>query len=166
MALTIGTQLGSHEIIGLLGKGGMGERSSSNVSRCTKAERRWWARSPPAISLPTTSYRGRGRGMKERNEQKPHGLHSKPFFGAPRCGARNRKGTPCQLPAMHGRRRCALHGGKSTGPRTMEGVERIRKARTKHGRYSAKAKAEQRAYRALLRECRAQLAALAELGLK
>jgi hypothetical protein len=46
----------------------------------------------------------------------------------------------------------------------MEGIERIRKARTKHGRYSAKAKAEQRAYRALLKECRAQLSALAEMG--
>jgi hypothetical protein len=34
-----------------------------------------------------------------------------------------------------------------------------------HGGYSAKAKAEQRAYRALLEECRAQLSVLAELGL-
>jgi len=41
---------------------------------------------------------------------------SKQSFGAPRCGSRNRKGTPCQLPAMHGRRRCALHCGKSSGP--------------------------------------------------
>ena len=53
---------------------------------------------------------------------------------------------------MHGRRHCALHGGKSTGPRTMEGIERIRKARTKHGRYSAKAKAERQAYRQLVKE--------------
>jgi hypothetical protein len=34
--------------------------------------------------------------------------------------------------------RCELHGGKSTGPRTPEGVERIRRAQTKHGHYSAK----------------------------
>ena len=33
--------------------------------------------------------------------------------------------------------RCRMHGGKSTGPRTAEGIERIRKARTVHGRYSA-----------------------------
>ena len=32
--------------------------------------------------------------------------------------------------------RCRLHGGASTGPRTAEGIERIRKARTKHGAYS------------------------------
>ncbi len=33
--------------------------------------------------------------------------------------------------------RCRLHGGKSTGPRTAAGLERIRAVRTKHGRYSA-----------------------------
>ena len=40
-------------------------------------------------------------------------------------------------PAMRGKKRCRLHGGKSTGPRTAEGIERIRRARTVHGRYSA-----------------------------
>jgi hypothetical protein len=30
-----------------------------------------------------------------------------------------------------------MHGGKSTGPRTAEGIERIRKARTIHGGRSA-----------------------------
>jgi hypothetical protein len=34
---------------------------------------------------------------------------------APRCGARTRAGTPCQSPAIRGRRRCRLHGGRSTG---------------------------------------------------
>jgi hypothetical protein len=33
--------------------------------------------------------------------------------------------------------RCRLHGGLSTGARTAAGLERIRKAQTKHGRYSA-----------------------------
>jgi len=32
-----------------------------------------------------------------------------------------------------------MHGGKSMGPRTAEGRERIRSARTLHGRYSAEA---------------------------
>jgi len=36
--------------------------------------------------------------------------------------------------------RCRLHGGKSTGPRTPEGLERSRRARWKHGRYSREAK--------------------------
>jgi hypothetical protein len=33
--------------------------------------------------------------------------------------------------------RCRLHGGLSTGPKTLEGITRLRAARTKHGRYSA-----------------------------
>jgi hypothetical protein len=40
---------------------------------------------------------------------------------APRCGARTRRGTACQCPAIRGRRRCRLHGGLSTGPRTLKG---------------------------------------------
>lgn len=34
---------------------------------------------------------------------------------APRCGAINRAGKPCQCPAMRDRKRCRLHGGKNTG---------------------------------------------------
>jgi hypothetical protein len=34
---------------------------------------------------------------------------------APRCGARTRGGTPCQRPAIRGRKRCRLHGGLSPG---------------------------------------------------
>ena len=40
--------------------------------------------------------------------------------------------------------RCRVHGGKSTGPRTPEGLERSRKAAWKHGHYSAEAKAARR----------------------
>src|SRR5262245_16263198 len=38
--------------------------------------------------------------------------------------------------------RCKVHGGKSTGPRTPEGLERSRRANWKHGYYSREAKAE------------------------
>src|SRR5262249_42706028 len=34
---------------------------------------------------------------------------------APRCGARTDGGTPCQRPALRGRKRCRLHGGLSPG---------------------------------------------------
>jgi hypothetical protein len=57
------------------------------------------------------------------------------FTKAPRCGARTRRGTGCQSPAMPNGR-CRLHGGLSTGPRTPDGLERSRKARWKHGFYS------------------------------
>ena len=30
---------------------------------------------------------------------------------APRCGAKTRKGTPCQAPAMWSKKRCRMHGG-------------------------------------------------------
>jgi hypothetical protein len=43
-----------------------------------------------------------------------------------------------------------MHGGASTGPRTAEGIERIRRARTIHGRYSA----DMTKLRVLLAECR------------
>jgi hypothetical protein len=32
-----------------------------------------------------------------------------------RCGARTPTGTPCQRPAVRGRKRCRLHGGLSPG---------------------------------------------------
>ena len=35
-----------------------------------------------------------------------------------------------------------MHGGKSTGPRTAAWLERSRRARWRHGHYSAEAKAE------------------------
>ncbi len=61
-------------------------------------------------------------------------LHGDPN-AAPRCGARTRAGGVCRQPAMPNGR-CRLHGGKSTGPRTAEGLRRSRTARLVHGRYS------------------------------
>ena len=73
-----------------------------------------------------------------------------------RCGAKTRRGTTCQCPAMKNGR-CRLHGGLSTGAKSAEGIERIRRAVTKHGRYSQKAIAERRYVRTLLKEFRATL---------
>jgi len=46
--------------------------------------------------------------------------------------------------------RCKLHGGKSTGPRTPEGLERSRRANWKHGHFSREAKAERSLLRAAI----------------
>jgi hypothetical protein len=81
------------------------------------------------------------------------------YMKAPRCGAKNRRGTPCQCPAMPNGR-CRLHGGLSTGPRTKEGLERMRQANTKHGFYSARSKQLRRESRAALRGIRDLLKAL------
>lgn len=74
------------------------------------------------------------------------------FAKAARCGARTRRGSICQSPAM-ANGRCRLHGGLSTGPRTAEGLERMRRAVTKHGRYSKTAKDERSDLRAMLKAC-------------
>jgi hypothetical protein len=51
--------------------------------------------------------------------------------------------------------RCRLHGGKSTGPRTPEGLARMRRANTRHGAYSEETRQLMRAVRAL--DARAKL---------
>jgi hypothetical protein len=52
---------------------------------------------------------------------------------APRCGAKARTtGLACRAPAM-ANGRCRMHGGKSTGPRTPEGLARLARAHTTHG---------------------------------
>jgi len=72
----------------------------------------------------------------------------------PRCGARGkRSGEPCGAPAMENGR-CWVHGGASTGPRTAQGLARSKRARWKHGYYSAEAKIERAETRAALQELR------------
>ena len=63
-----------------------------------------------------------------------------PMQRAPRCGARTRSGNTCQAPAVRGKRRCRMHGGKSTGRPPI------------HGRYTQAAIAQKRRWRRLLRE--------------
>ena len=77
---------------------------------------------------------------------------------APRCGARTRVAGSCRQPAMPNGR-CRLHGGKSTGARTAEGIERIRAARTTHGAYGAEAME----LRELIRALKARTRRLAEV---
>ena len=77
----------------------------------------------------------------------------------PRCGARTRGGCPCRAPAIHGKLRCRMHGGRSTGPRTPEGLARLRAARTSHDNVAAKARALDRWRLTLLRRSRVDAAA-------
>ncbi len=88
--------------------------------------------------------------MKAETEGQPHekrgwgclknGNPPGDFTKAPRCGARTRRGTTCRAPAM-ANGRCRLHGGKSTGPRTREGLERMRQSKLKHGKFTKEMKA-------------------------
>ena len=54
------------------------------------------------------------------------------------CDATTRSGTPCQKPPLRGKKRCRLHGGLSTGPRTAQGKSQIAQAHLKHGKRSKK----------------------------
>ena len=78
--------------------------------------------------------------MKLTNRRAPikAGLATRfgPSWPGHRCGAKTRAGGACQNPAIKGRSRCKLHGGKSTGPRTSEGRAKVTVAHTKHGRRS------------------------------
>jgi polyribonucleotide nucleotidyltransferase len=44
-----------------------------------------------------------------------------------------------------------MHGGKSTGPRTPEGIEKIRASRFKHGEYTKQAQEEKQQIRSLIK---------------
>ena len=54
----------------------------------------------------------------------PHVQRKLAMHYSPRCLAKSRAGGQCQMPAMRGKKRCRLHGGKSTGRPII------------HGRYS------------------------------
>ena len=53
---------------------------------------------------------------------------------------------------MRGKRVCGFHGGLSTGPRTTEGIARIKEAATKHGRFTPEGRERATAHSARIRE--------------
>ena len=77
-----------------------------------------------------------------------------PMRHAPRCGAKTRSGKPCQGPAIHGHRRCRMHGGRGSGA-PVGNTNAL-----KHGRYTKAAKTERKQARQVTREI-AELIALA-----
>ena len=60
-----------------------------------------------------------------------------------RCSARSKRTKlRCGAPAMKGKRVCATHGGKSTGPRTKQGKANSAQANLKNGKYTKQAQTE------------------------
>jgi hypothetical protein len=92
-----------------------------------------------------------------------------PNWPGQRCGAKTRKGAPCQRPALRGKTRCQFHGGRSTGPTTKVGLQRISAAQMKHGKYTktelAKAKRRAETGRRILAELKRIEGQIMELGL-
>ncbi|MGA3402436.1 MAG: HGGxSTG domain-containing protein, partial [Acetobacteraceae bacterium] len=103
--------------------------------------------SPPAVEPPSPPPAAKHRGNPN-------------LALVPRCGARTRAGCPCRAPAISGKLRCRMHGGRSTGPRTAEGMARLRAARTTHGGYSADSRAFNRHHVTFMRRGRVRLAAV------
>nr|WP_277817052.1 HGGxSTG domain-containing protein [Tabrizicola sp. SY72] len=60
----------------------------------------------------------RARGLADDGRALPVRLR-------PCCGARTRRGRACSRKVVPGRFRCRLHGGLSTGPRSLAGKARI-----------------------------------------
>ena len=77
-----------------------------------------------------------------------------PDWPGRRCGAKTRRGTACLKPALSGKNRCQLHGGKSTG------VKGERNGNYRDGRYTKEAIANRRAANVRVRELIAEAKAL------
>lgn len=88
-----------------------------------------------------------------------------PDWPGQRCGAKTRAGTPCKCAAVLGRARCALHGGKSTGPRTEAGRAKIAALHTRHGRLTKEKRAEAKRRAVEGRRIRAELGDLEVLAI-
>jgi len=80
------------------------------------------------------------------DEEQPH---------APTCGAKTRMGRPCKNPPVTGKRRCRMHGGAPGSGAPLGNSNAL-----KHGFYTARAQAERRLARQLIKESEALLAEL------
>jgi hypothetical protein len=80
----------------------------------------------------------------------------RPMQGPMRCGAKTRRGTPCQSPAVRGKRRCRMHGG---APGSGAPFGR-RNGNYRHGHFTAAAKEQRRRLRSLIRGARKMVRSL------
>jgi hypothetical protein len=78
-----------------------------------------------------------------------HARNAGPMLASPRCGAKARSSGACRSPAVHGKKRCRMHGGAAGS-----GAPRSNRNARKHGRFSREALVERRQIRVLLGETR------------
>ena len=83
-------------------------------------------------------------------------MTTNPFEHLPRCGAKNRQGSPCQRPAGP-KGRCYYHGG-APGSGAPFGNQNA----LKHGYYARGSIEERRRLRELIREAQAVMAELSQ----
>ena len=70
-----------------------------------------------------------------------------PMLASPRCGAKTRCGGACRSPAVHGKKRCRMHGDAPGF-----GAPRSNRNARKHGRFTGDAIAERKQIQVLLGE--------------
>ena len=76
-----------------------------------------------------------------------HIRNTGPMLASPRCGAQTRTSGACRSPAVHGKKRCGMHGGSQGS-----GAPRANRNARKHGLFTRDAIVERRQIRALLGE--------------
>lgn len=78
-----------------------------------------------------------------------HIRNTGPMLASQRCGAKARCGGACRAPAVHGKKRCRMHGGAQGS-----GAPRANQNARKHGLFTRDAIEGRREIQALLREAR------------
>ena len=78
-----------------------------------------------------------------------HIRHTATMLASPRCGARTRSGGACRAPAVHGKKRCRMHGGAAGS-----GAPKANQNARKHGLFTRDAIEERGRIQALLEEAR------------
>ncbi|QWG19352.1 hypothetical protein KMZ68_05720 [Bradyrhizobium sediminis] len=78
-----------------------------------------------------------------------HARNTGPMLASPRCGAKTRFDGTCRSPAVHGKKRCRMHGAAQGS-----GAPRANQNARKHGLFTGNAIAERRQIQALLGEAR------------
>lgn len=81
-----------------------------------------------------------------------HPRNTGPMRDSLRCGAKTRAGTPCQAPAVKGKKRCRMHGGAK-----WSGAPIGNQNAFLHGLYTQEALAHERRIQTLMRRARETL---------
>jgi uncharacterized protein YjcR len=76
-----------------------------------------------------------------------HPRNTGPMLSSRRCGAKTRSGRPCLSPAVHGNKRCRMHGGAPGS-----GAPRGNQNALKHGLYTKTMIEARRQLQTLLRQ--------------
>jgi hypothetical protein len=91
-------------------------------------------------------------GLIMTNKREKYVVTAGGYITCIRCKAQSsRTKEQCKNPALKNKTVCKWHGGISTGPRTKEGILRIREAHLKHGEATKKARQERSSKSAMLR---------------